>query len=52
MARKEGVEKGIDALCQVLGIELTEDRRRELRELSAERLTALLGKIAGERRWP
>jgi predicted transposase/invertase (TIGR01784 family) len=55
-ARRRGLEDGlrqsIEALCDALGIELTEPRRRELASLSVEELKALLARLGQSKSWP
>jgi len=41
----------VEALCRVLGIELTEDRRRELARLDAAGLEAWLAQLQERRSW-
>ena len=41
----------MEAICHVLGIELTEERRRELASLNAAELTALLARLDARRSW-
>jgi Uma2 family endonuclease len=48
----EGLKKGIESLCEVLAIDLSAERRRQLDELDAPGLDALLTKIRAEHRWP
>jgi len=47
-----GLKKGIESLCEVLGIEVTAERRRHLDALDAAGIDALLTTIRVERRWP
>jgi len=49
--RADGLRHGIEALCRVLGIELTEDRRRELARLDAAGLEAWLAQLQERRSW-
>ncbi len=49
--REDGLRAGIEALCGVLGIELTGERRRQLLSLDATRLTALLAHLQGKKAW-
>ncbi|AUX48775.1 uncharacterized protein SOCE26_103160 [Sorangium cellulosum] len=55
LARKEGqgegLRQGIEAVCQVLGIELTAARRREIAALDAPGLSALLARIQTRKAW-
>jgi Uma2 family endonuclease len=47
-----GLKKGVESLCDVLGIELSAERRDHLDALDAAGLETLLMKIRTERRWP
>lgn len=38
-------------ICDVLAIELTDERRREITNLDAAELTALLARLGEHRRW-
>jgi predicted transposase/invertase (TIGR01784 family) len=49
--RQEGLRQGVEALCQVLGIELTEERRAELAGLGIAELEALLARLRERRSW-
>jgi predicted transposase/invertase (TIGR01784 family) len=49
--RGEGLRLGVEALCGVLGIELTDERRRELASLDAAGLTALLVRLQERKSW-
>jgi len=49
--RKEGLREGVEVLCDVLGIELTDERRRELANLDAAKLAALLARLRERRSW-
>jgi hypothetical protein len=49
--RVDGLREGIEALCGALGIELTEQRQRELASLSAEELKVLLTRLGQHKRW-
>lgn len=53
---REGIEKGlregIETVCAVLGIELSDERRKGISELDAAGLSGLLERIKRERRWP
>jgi predicted transposase/invertase (TIGR01784 family) len=49
--RQEGMRHGVEALCHVLGIELTDDRRRELARLDAAGLEALLARLQERKSW-
>ena len=50
--RADGLRHGIEALCHVLGIDLTADRRRELTTLSTEELSVLLARLQERKGWP
>jgi predicted transposase YdaD len=47
-----GLRNGVLALCDVLGISMDDDRRKELAALDAAALTALLDHLKVERAWP
>jgi hypothetical protein len=50
--KEQGLRLGIEAVCQVLGIELTEERHREMTGLDAVRLnTLLLEQIQQKKSW-
>jgi DNA invertase Pin-like site-specific DNA recombinase len=49
---RKGLLDGIEALCEVLQIELTEQRREELAGADAERLEQVLAQLRTTRRWP
>lgn len=49
--REDGLRAGIDALCSVLGIELTEERRRRLASLDAAGLGELLAQLQEKKHW-
>jgi hypothetical protein len=49
---KQGLRRGIEVACDLLGIELTEERRARLIGLDASGLEALLAQIRAQRRWP
>jgi predicted transposase/invertase (TIGR01784 family) len=55
VAEKRGLEAGlrwsIEAVCGALGIELTDERRRELASLDAAGLDALLARLGQHKRW-
>jgi predicted transposase/invertase (TIGR01784 family) len=46
-----GLRHGVEALCHVLGIELTDARQRELASLPVEGLTALLASLQERKSW-
>lgn len=45
------MRQGVEVLCRALGIELTEDRRRELANLNAAELAELIERLAARRSW-
>jgi hypothetical protein len=49
--REHGLRQGIEALCGALGIELTDERRRELARLDVSALEALLARLGEHKRW-
>jgi hypothetical protein len=49
--REDGLRQGVEVLCRALGIELTEERRRELANLKAAALAALLARLDARRSW-
>jgi predicted transposase/invertase (TIGR01784 family) len=49
--REAGLRQSIEVLCGALGIEFTEQRRRELASLSAEELKVLLARLGQHKRW-
>lgn len=49
---KEGLVRAVQLACELLGIELTAERRAFLGELDAARLEALVEHLRAERRWP
>jgi len=48
---QRGLRQGVEVLCRVLGIELTDERRREFVNLNAEELAALLARLDARRSW-
>lgn len=48
----EGLKEGIESLCEVLGIELSAERRSHLDTLDRAGLHEVMTKIRAERRWP
>ncbi len=50
--REAGVISGIEALCKVLDIEITSDRREQLEEASIDQLERILEALSSERYWP
>jgi len=49
--KEAGLRLGIEALCEVTGIEMSAERQHELRKLAVDDLAALLRRIKTERRW-
>jgi hypothetical protein len=49
---KRGLRRGIETACEILGIELSEERREKLYGLDVPALDVLLKTIRAERRWP
>jgi len=49
--REDGLRQGVEVLCRVLGIELTAAQRRELANLKAAELAALLARLDARRSW-
>ena len=49
--KAHGLRHGVEALCRVLGIELTDERQRELASLPATGLEALLARLQERRSW-
>jgi predicted transposase/invertase (TIGR01784 family) len=48
---QRGLRQAVEAFCDVLGIELTDERRRELENLDAVGLAALLARLRERRSW-
>jgi predicted transposase/invertase (TIGR01784 family) len=48
---EEGLRQTVEVICDVLGIELTDERRHELANLDAAGLTALLARLGERRNW-
>jgi hypothetical protein len=48
---QRGLRHGIEALCAALGIELTDERRRELARLDTAGLEALLTRLGERKSW-
>jgi hypothetical protein len=48
----EGKKEAIEVACELLGIELTDERRARLIDLDVSGLEALLAQIRAQRRWP
>ncbi|XXY44294.1 Rpn family recombination-promoting nuclease/putative transposase [Sorangium sp. So ce269] len=49
--REDGLRQGIEAVCQVLGVELTDAQRQEMATLDAAGLAALLARIQARKGW-
>jgi predicted transposase/invertase (TIGR01784 family) len=49
--REEGLRQGVEVACGLLGLDLTEERRRELAKLDAAGLAALLARLREQKRW-
>lgn len=49
--REEGLREAVEMFCDVLGIDLTDERRRELTDLDAAELRALLARLRERRSW-
>ena len=49
--REDGLRQGIEAVCQVLDVELTDARRQEMATLDAAGLAALLARIQARKGW-
>jgi hypothetical protein len=49
--REGGLRHSVEVLCRVLGIELTDEKRRELAKLNATELAALLARLDERKRW-
>lgn len=49
---REGLASSIEILCDVLGIELTPERRALVDRLDSDAQKALLARLRSERRWP
>jgi predicted transposase/invertase (TIGR01784 family) len=49
--REDGLRHGVEVLCRVLGIELTEHNRRDLANMNATELVALLARLDEQKRW-
>jgi Putative restriction endonuclease len=50
--QKQGLRRGLEAVCELLGLELGEERRAFLETLDTAGLDALLTRLRVERRWP
>ncbi len=51
-SRRRDLTAGIEAACDLGGIDLDEERRTRLRSLDVEGLETLLGQLRAMRRWP
>ncbi|HLM72106.1 MAG TPA: Rpn family recombination-promoting nuclease/putative transposase [Polyangiaceae bacterium] len=49
--REDGLRQGVEALCGVLGIELSEEQQRELASMDAAGLAALLARLRQKKSW-
>ena len=49
--REEGLRQAVEVLCRAKGIDLTDERKRELSRLNATELTALLARLDERRSW-
>jgi hypothetical protein len=49
--REDDLRRGVEALCGVLGVELTEARRRELAKPDAAELEVLLARLGERQGW-
>jgi predicted transposase/invertase (TIGR01784 family) len=49
--REDGLRQGVEVLCRVLGIALTDEKRRELANLNATELVALLARLDERKSW-
>jgi predicted transposase/invertase (TIGR01784 family) len=50
--REQGLRFGIEALCNVLAIDLTNERRRQMDGLDADGLTTLFTRLQQQKTWP
>ena len=50
--RMDSLQLAVEAVCEVLGIEIDEERKNTLRRLDVDGLTALLGRLRSECQWP
>lgn len=50
--RREGLLRAVELACELLAIDLTDERRAHLNELDVPRLEALVERLRTERRWP
>ena len=49
--REDGLRQGVEALCGVLGIELSDEQQRELASMDAAGLAALLARLQQKKSW-
>lgn len=49
--REHGLRQGVEALCDALGIELTDERKAEIASLDTTGLSALLARIRERKSW-
>ena len=49
---EEGIRGSILSLCRAFGVPVTAERESQLKELSAEKLSAMLDVLATTRSWP
>lgn len=49
--REDGLRLGVEAICSMIGIELTAERRRDLARLDAAGLEALLARLREHKSW-
>jgi predicted transposase/invertase (TIGR01784 family) len=49
--REDGLRQGVEALCGVLGIELSNEQQRELASMDAAGLAALLARLRQQKSW-
>lgn len=49
---RQGLVRGVELACELLGIELTQDRRAHMNNLDARQLEALIEHLRTARRWP
>ena len=50
--RESGLLSGIEAICKLLALELTPERRRLLKQSSVDELERLLETLTSQQRWP
>ncbi|HWO26087.1 MAG TPA: Rpn family recombination-promoting nuclease/putative transposase [Kofleriaceae bacterium] len=49
--KEQGLRRGVEALCAALGIELTDERQRELASLDTAGLEVLLARLGARKSW-